>query len=167
MIRRIDDFEQRWKHEASETSKLLGALTDVSLAQAVAPGSRTLGRLGWHLAGTIVEMMGRVGLTIEGPDEHAPVPDAAAAIRDAYDRASTQLLQKLGAQWTDATLEQEDNMYGETWKRGSTLEVLVLHQTHHRGQMTVLMRQAGLRVPGLYGPSREDWAQWGMPEPVI
>ncbi|WP_268741811.1 DinB family protein [Paenibacillus vortex] len=22
-----------------------------------------------------------------------------------------------------------------------------MHQTHHRGQMTVLMRQAGLRIP--------------------
>jgi len=38
-----------------------------------------------------------------------------------------------------------------------------LHQTHHRAQMTVLMRQAGLKVPGVYGPSREEWSQMGMP----
>jgi uncharacterized damage-inducible protein DinB len=29
--------------------------------------------------------------------------------------------------------------------------------------MTVLMRQAGLKVPGIYGPSREEWSQFGMP----
>ncbi|MBI2416475.1 MAG: hypothetical protein HYV28_00920 [Ignavibacteriales bacterium] len=29
--------------------------------------------------------------------------------------------------------------------------------------MTVLMRQAGLKVPGAYGPSREEWAAYGMP----
>ena len=33
--------------------------------------------------------------------------------------------------------------------------------------MTVLMRQAGLRVPGFYGPVREDWAQWGMEVPTV
>jgi hypothetical protein len=29
--------------------------------------------------------------------------------------------------------------------------------------MTVLMRQAGLVVPGVYGPAREEWAVYGMP----
>jgi uncharacterized damage-inducible protein DinB len=53
-------------------------------------------------------------------------------------------------------------MYGQRWKRGFTLTALVEHQIHHRGQMTVLMRQAGLRVPGIYGPAREDWASMGM-----
>jgi uncharacterized damage-inducible protein DinB len=54
-------------------------------------------------------------------------------------------------------------MYGEMWTRGRTLQVLVLHQTHHRGQMTVLMRQAGLAVPGCYGPAAEEWERMGMP----
>ena len=27
----------------------------------------------------------------------------------------------------------------------------------------VLMRQAGLGVPGIYGPSKEEWATMGMP----
>jgi len=40
--------------------------------------------------------------------------------------------------------------------------MIVNHQAHHRGQMAVLIRQAGLRVPDVYGPAREDWAQWGM-----
>jgi uncharacterized damage-inducible protein DinB len=29
--------------------------------------------------------------------------------------------------------------------------------------MTVLMRQAGLRVPGIYGPAKEEWEEHGMP----
>ena len=41
------------------------------------------------------------------------------------------------------------------------------HQTHHRGQMTVLMRQAGLTVPGVYGPAREEWAAMGMEPPTV
>jgi len=38
------------------------------------------------------------------------------------------------------------------------LQTLVVHQIHHRGQMSVLMRQAGLVPPGIYGPTREEAA---------
>jgi hypothetical protein len=31
----------------------------------------------------------------------------------------------------------------------------------------VLMRQAGLEIPGLYGPSRQEWAAFGMKPPAI
>jgi uncharacterized damage-inducible protein DinB len=58
-------------------------------------------------------------------------------------------------------------MYGEKWTRGFTLTSLILHQVHHRGQMTVLMRQAGLEIPGLYGPARQEWAAFGMKPPAI
>jgi uncharacterized damage-inducible protein DinB len=44
---------------------------------------------------------------------------------------------------------------------------LIQHQAHHRGQMTVLMRQAGLPVPGIYGPSKEEWANFGMEAPKM
>ena len=66
-------------------------------------------------------------------------------------------------QWTDETLAEIKDMYGEQWSIATVLGILTSHQTHHRGQMTVLMRQAGLRVPGVYGPSREEWASiwWG------
>ena len=47
--------------------------------------------------------------------------------------------------------------------RGQSLAALVGHQTHHRGQMAPLMRQAGLKVPGVYGPSKEEWVDYGMP----
>jgi uncharacterized damage-inducible protein DinB len=33
--------------------------------------------------------------------------------------------------------------------------------------MTVLMRQAGLKPPGIYGPAREDWATMNMEPPRI
>jgi len=60
-------------------------------------------------------------------------------------------------------LAEEINMYGEKWTRSATLASIIKHQIHHRAQMTVLMRQAGLKVPGVYGPSREEWSQYGMP----
>ncbi len=58
-------------------------------------------------------------------------------------------------------------MFGMMWPRGLTLQVLIRHEIHHRAQMTVLMRLAGLRVPGIYGPSREEWAERGMRAPDL
>jgi len=53
-------------------------------------------------------------------------------------------------------------MYGMTWKRGNTLNALIYHQAHHRGQVTVLMRQAGVPIVGVYGPAKEEWEAMGM-----
>ena len=62
-------------------------------------------------------------------------------------------------------LDREEAMYGEAWKRGYAFYVLVAHQAHHRGQMTVLMRQAELKVPDVYGPTKESWAAYGVLTP--
>jgi uncharacterized damage-inducible protein DinB len=67
--------------------------------------------------------------------------------------------------WRDPMLDDELQMYGQTWKRRDVLMSLVVHQAHHRGQMTVLMRQAGLAVHGIYGPAREEWAKMNIPAP--
>jgi uncharacterized damage-inducible protein DinB len=72
------------------------------------------------------------------------------------------LADQIGAKWKDATLMQEKNFYGMMWKLGMMLDILIRHEVHHRGQMTVLMRQAGLKVPGVYGPAKEEWANYGM-----
>jgi uncharacterized damage-inducible protein DinB len=167
VIRKIADFAHRWSQESENTQKLLNTLTDASLAQPVTGDHRTLGRIAWHLTGTIKEMMEKTGLHIEGPDENAPVPASAKVIADTYARSAKSLLDAVQKEWTDATLEKTDEMYGEKWSRGETLMILVLHQTHHRGQMNVLMRQAGLPVAGVYGPAREEWAQWQMQPPAV
>jgi uncharacterized damage-inducible protein DinB len=167
VIRKISDFTHRWSQENESTQKALNTLTDTSLAQPVTGDHRTLGRIAWHLTGTIKEMMEKTGLHIEGPDENAPVPTSARAIADTYARSAKSLLDAVQKEWTDATLEKTDEMYGEKWARGETLMILILHQTHHRGQMNVLMRQAGLQVTGIYGPAREEWAQWQMQPPTV
>lgn len=163
MFRHIADFEKSWAQDSESMLKVLRSLTDASLAQAVVPGGRTLGRLAWHLTCTLGEMPARVGLKVSSPPYEAEPPASAAGIAAAYEKASRSLLEQLRSQgWSDATLEVEDEMYGQRWKRGFTLTALLEHQIHHRGQMTVLMRQAGLKVPGVYGPAREEWAALGM-----
>jgi uncharacterized damage-inducible protein DinB len=112
-------------------------------------------------------MMNLTGLNVGGPEPESPVPATAREIFQAYNEAAIGLLEEIKRKWSDASLAQVDEMYGEKWSRAKTLRALINHQIHHRGQMTVLMRQAGLRVPGLFGPAREDWAKMGMSPPAV
>ena len=58
--------------------------------------------------------------------------------------------------FTDSSLEEAVDAHGTPTLRGALLRTMIDHQTHHRGQMTVLLRQAGLKVPGVMGPTKED-----------
>jgi uncharacterized damage-inducible protein DinB len=163
----VSAFLRIWEHEALETSKLLEKLTDASLDRPISPDVRSIGRLAWHLAMSMGEIARAAGLAVDGKDEkEMPVPPTAAAIKLVYDRLSAAVLVAVRDNWTDDSLTQMQEMFGEQWSRGFALWVLVGHQTHHRGQLTVLMRQAGLAVHGLFGPSRDEWAQWGMTAPA-
>jgi uncharacterized damage-inducible protein DinB len=164
MFRRIDDFERSWAYESESTLKVLRALTDRALSQAVASGGRTLGRMAWHLVLTLPEMMKHAGLPVEGPAQDAAQPALAEIIRE-YEISARGVGEAVKRHWTDAMLPDVIPMYGENWPRGAVLAALIAHQTHHRAQMTVLMRQAGLKVPGVYGPAREEWAALNMPPP--
>jgi uncharacterized damage-inducible protein DinB len=112
-------------------------------------------------------MASRTGLRLAGPSFDAPIPATAKEIFDAYNTVAISLNEQVKTEWDDARLLVEDEMYGEQWIRGFTLQVLVHHQIHHRGQMTVLMRLCGLSIPGIYGPTKEEWATYGMQAPAV
>jgi uncharacterized damage-inducible protein DinB len=166
MLRTIEDFQKDWAYESESTLKILNALTDGSLNQKVTPTGRSLGFIAWHLTLTLGEMLAHCGLKIDAPAENAECPTSAAEIAAAYEKGAKSVGEEIAKKWTDETLLETDNMYGETWPRGVTLFALITHQAHHRGQMTVLMRQAGLTVPGVYGPSSEEWQAHGMAAPA-
>ncbi len=167
MFSTIESFLASWHHEVGATQSLFDVLTDASLGTSAVSDGRTIGRLAWHIAQTVPEMMSKTGLQVTGMGEHDPVPANAAAIASAYRAVAASLAEQIRANWTDATLQQKDMMYGEEWSRAQTLSALILYQVHHRGQLTILMRIAGLPVPGIYGPAREDWAKMGMEPPPV
>ena len=171
MFRRLDDFSKAWTEEAKHTEAVMAAIPDPAKGTAIAQGHRDLQRLAWHLVESAIEMPSHMGLTIPGAEQVkggfiGPPPPTMAEVIQAYRAASDALLKGLEG-WSDADLEREDDMYGETWRRGHSLHVLLVHQTHHRAQMTVLMRQAGLPVPSIYGPVKEGWSSYGVEPPRV
>jgi uncharacterized damage-inducible protein DinB len=165
MFRTIQDFLDEWAGEIESTHKLLLVLTDESLGKRVTGDGRSLGRLGWHIVQSLGEMGTQAGLKFSASVETAPQPEHAAGIASTYRSVAAALGNTVKAMWTDAMLGEEIPMYGEQWTRGKTLSALLRHEIHHRAQMTVLMRQAGLKVPGMYGPAKEEWAQLNMTAP--
>jgi uncharacterized damage-inducible protein DinB len=156
MFKSVKHFLSLWNRESENTAKVLANLTDGSLSQPLAPGCRNLGELAWHIAGSLRGIAGKAGLEFNGVNDKSPVPPRAADILAGYRRSADGLAATIRTGWTDETLNVKDKMYGYEWPRGFMLEILLFHEIHHRAQATVLMRQAGLKVPAVYGPTKDD-----------
>lgn len=163
MYRTIDDFITDWGYESESTLKLFRNISNDALNKKDHENVRSIAVLSWHITITLSEMLKKAGLKVTGPDEHSKAPQTITEIFSEYKNSEKSVTEQVKKQWTDASLNEEANMYGQNWKNGVTLSILIKHQAHHRGQLTVLMRQAGIKVPGVYGPSKEEWAEYNMP----
>lgn len=154
MYRTVNDFLNDWTKSANGTRKVLEALTDEKLDQAIVEGHNTLGWIGWHLATSPAFFAGLVGLQVKATDGEAP--GQARKIVEAYQQIAEDIHRQVEETFTDDKMVEKVDHFGQATPRGELLRVMIDHQTHHRGQMTVLLRQAGLPVPGVMGPTKED-----------
>ncbi|NOU90424.1 hypothetical protein GC102_32495 [Paenibacillus sp. LMG 31460] len=167
MFATVESFIKEYQQESATTQQLLDALTDESLQQPQAEGYRTLGFIAWHLVHNDKGMLHMAGLKFEAPSASSEPPSHAAAIADAYRATSQGIIEAVRTQLTDAKLQEVVHMFGMQWTISETLYNYVKHEIHHRGQLTILMRQAGVPVIGAYGPAKEQWANVGMPIPAF
>lgn len=167
MFTSINEFSQEWNQEAASTQKVLDALTDASLQQTVSSEDRTLGRIAWHIVASTPGMIHEFGITMNNVENADKTPVTAQEIAETFRKVSADVVEQVEKQWTDESLTEIQNVFGMNMPKAATLSLLIKHIIHHRGQMTVLMRQAGLKVPGIYGPAREEWGQIGMEAPAL
>lgn len=158
----IDDFIRDWKTEEEFTLKLFLNIDDEHLSPKASDNTRSLGRLAWHITQTLTEMNYKAGLLKEDSLEDKPIPATMKEIIDTYKKYSDELVNAVNTVWNDDDLRKSIELYGQTFERGQVLSMLVKHQIHHRAQMTILMRLHSLKVPGIYGPSKEEWKSYGM-----
>ncbi|MCS1351483.1 DinB family protein [Mechercharimyces sp. CAU 1602] len=157
MFYKVEDFLLEWRREFHRTASVLKRLTDESLTQQVAPLHWSLGDIAWHLPYTMHEMLTPTGLKIDFVDSPHDLPHTASNILDTYLKTAQSVYDAVKNTWDDHSLSHTSSPYGEKWPHALTLRILIQHEIHHRGQVLILMRQAGLRVPGLYGSVREDF----------
>lgn len=167
MFTTISDFLEEWNAEASSTQKVLDALTDQSLSQQVSTAGRDLGRIAWHNVMCIPEFLALFGIANDSVKDVDNVPISAKDIADTFRKVASNTENAVRQHLTDVSLKEVQNVFGRNLTKGATLLLILKHMIHHRGQMTVLMRQAGLKVPGVYGPALEEWNQIGQEPPKI
>ncbi|MBG6234165.1 putative damage-inducible protein DinB [Pedobacter sp. CAN_A7] len=165
MYRNINDFVADWQYETAATVKVLERISNDTCAHNIHPDVRSLERLAWHLTQTLTEMGHRAGLFAADLLEQENKPVTMTELASVYENYAAQIAKAVHSKWTDSALAEKVEMYGEQWAKGTVLRVLISHQSHHRGQMTVIMRILGLPVPGIYGPSKEEWLEMGLEVP--
>ena len=162
MYVKINDFIDDWKGESESTIKILTQIPDETRSAREHVSLRSLERLAWHITQSLTEMPKSAGITSIDPLEGKDIPGSMKEIVDVYRKYSGTLIDELQKNFSDKDLTKEIKVYGQVWQLRKLLSALIKHEIHHRAQMTVLMRLQNLKVPGVYGPSKEEWAQYGM-----
>ncbi|GAJ97457.1 DinB family protein [Geomicrobium sp. JCM 19055] len=155
MYRTVEDFIQDWTQESRGTAAVIAAITDEKLDVSIVEGHSSLGWLAWHLATSPAFFLSLFGVKVNSVGDGNDVPSQVASIRDGYQQTVDNTVEAVKRELTDDLMLETVEAMGQDVPRGALLRTLVNHQTHHRGQMTVLLRQAGLQVPGVMGPTKE------------
>ncbi|NEU32143.1 DUF664 domain-containing protein [bacterium LRH843] len=163
----ISDYIREWNWEATLTQKVLEGLTDNSLKQKVYPEGRTLGRIVWHFTTNILEYLAHFGLNVDEVENAENVPTSAKEITETFKQISSNAIRVIEEQWTDESLKEVQTAFGREESNAQILMGLIKHIIHHRGQVTILMRQAGIKPFGVYGPPKEEWIHLGVENPPL
>jgi uncharacterized damage-inducible protein DinB len=155
-------FIQELEQEAQTTRRVLERVPDAQLAWKPHAKSWSLGQLALHIA----TVPGGVASFVVAQSAEAPTFAQAAATRagellPALDQSIAQAREALRG-LDDAAMQAtfRITMGGRelmAMPRAAFLRSIMLnHWYHHRGQLSVYLRQLGVPVPSIYGPSADE-----------
>ena len=159
----VDGMLQELEQEAKTTRRVLERVPNDQLEWRPHAKARTLGELALHVA----TVPGGIARFVSGPSPAQvpafvfPSPKSAAELVPAHDESIATAKRLVGG--------MKDADLAETWRlmKGDR-EVLALprvaflrsimlnHWYHHRGQLSVYLRQLDVPIPSIYGPSADE-----------
>jgi uncharacterized damage-inducible protein DinB len=158
----IDGLLQELDHEAKTTRRVLERVPNDQLGWRPHKKARTLGELALHVAGTPGAVAALAAQSeVQPPDFKDPVPQSASELIPALDESVATARRLLGGM-DDATLIATWRMKRNgqevlAMPRAALLRSIMLnHWYHHRGQLSVYLRQLGVPIPSIYGPSADE-----------
>ena len=157
MYRQVNDFIQEWNRNSAGTLSIFEAITEEKKGQSIVDGHSSLEWLSWHLTTAPAYFIGQIGLALETKLNPKDTPTTIQEIIEYYKKITADVKKVVEENLSDEKLQQEVDSHGQPAAIGALLRMMVDHQTHHRAQMQVLVRQAGLPVPGVMGPTKEQW----------
>jgi uncharacterized damage-inducible protein DinB len=158
----VDDIVQELEQEAEATRRVLERVLQDKLDWKPHPKSMTLGQLAMHVAG-LPGAIAEVSTSSFDVNTQVPRPDATSTrqVLELFEESLAQARAILSAM-NDAELTTPWRMMNgdqELWSvpRGAFLRSVMLnHWYHHRGQLTVYLRQTGALLPAVYGDSADE-----------
>jgi uncharacterized damage-inducible protein DinB len=159
----VDGMLQELEQEAQTTRRVLERVPDNQLAWRPHAKSRTLGELALHVAivpGGVAELIASQS-PAQAPQFTDPSPKSASELIPALDQSIAKAKKALAGMDDTALMSTWRMLQGErelfAVPRVALLRSIMLnHWYHHRGQLTVYLRELGVPVPSIYGPSADE-----------
>jgi uncharacterized damage-inducible protein DinB len=162
MMAMIEALLQELEQEARTTKRVLERVPGDRLGWKPHDKSMSLGQLAHHVAtvpGNIAEMCGQSPFQVR----QFGLPSVTSA------EELVPMLEQSVAKAKDVLRKMDDASLSNVWRLvdgdkeifampvGGMLRTIMLnHWYHHRGQLSVYLRQVGALVPSIYGPSADE-----------
>ena len=161
-MRLVDSILMEIDQEAQTTKRILDRIPEDKLTWKPHPKSFSLGQLALHIAsvpGSVAAAA--VPDSMEAPNFSQPEPKSRQEVLDTFSKSLESA--------KDALKKMDDARLMSMWsltKNGKVLmsvprigfirSILMNHNYHHRGQLSVYLRMLGVPVPSIYGPSADE-----------
>jgi len=160
----IDGMLQELEQETQTTRRVLERVPDHQLAWRPHEKARTLGQLALHVAtvpGGVAELVASPSPAQAPQFADDPNPESASELIPALDQSIAKAKKVLSGMNDVTLMEMWRLMQGErelfAVPRVAMLRSVMLnHWYHHRGQLTVYLRELGVPIPSIYGPSADE-----------
>ena len=162
VMRLVDSILMELDQEAQTTKRVLDRIPDDKLAWKPHPKSYSLGQLALHIAsapGSVAAAA--VPDSMEAPNFSQPEPKSRQEVLDTFSKSLESA--------KDALMKMDDARLTSMWsltRKGKVLmsvpriafirSILMNHNYHHRGQLSVYLRMLDVPVPSIYGPSADE-----------
>ncbi|MGH9372988.1 MAG: DinB family protein [Vicinamibacterales bacterium] len=160
----IDGMLQELELETQTTRRVLERVPNDQLSWRPHPKARTLGQLAVHVA-TVPAGVAELAASpspAQAPDfADEPSPKSASELVPTLDQSIAKAKKALGGMDDVALMATWRLMHGDrelvALPRAAFLRSVMLnHWYHHRGQLTVYLRQLDVPIPSIYGPSADE-----------
>jgi uncharacterized damage-inducible protein DinB len=162
VMKLADTMLMELDQEAQTTKRVLDRIPEDKLSWKPHPKAFSLGQLALHIASVPATVTAAaVPDTMEAPNFSQPEPKSRQEVLDTFSKSLATAKETLN--------EMDDARLMSTWsltKNGKVLmsvprigfirAILMNHNYHHRGQLSVYLRMLDVPVPSIYGPSADE-----------
>ena len=159
----VDGILQELEQEAQTTRRLLERVPEEQLTWRPHARSRTLGELALHVAtvpGGVAEFVSQPS-PVQAPQFVDPSPRTASELVPTLEESVGKAKAILGGMDDTALLETWRIMNGDREifaipRIGFVRSIMLNHWYHHRGQLSVYLRELDVPIPSIYGPTADE-----------